>query len=138
MKKNKNVGKSWVRLMALIGVCFIGGTAMGDSIILKSAVRLAEGDRVVNLADIAELIGPEAEALGELVIMKLTASASPIEIPIRNVRLALDEKGIHWADPDIRINWPNAAGEGSLSDKDSHLPKISDLPIYFDYSGGKS
>ncbi len=48
------------------------------------------------------------------------------------------EKGIHWADPDIAIDWPGTGGGESLSDKDSQLPKFSDLPDYFTFSDGKS
>jgi len=44
------------------------------------------------------------------------------------------EKGIHWADPDIAIDWPAMGGEAILSDKDRQLPKFADLPDYFSFS----
>ncbi len=47
------------------------------------------------------------------------------------------EKGIHWADPDIAIDWPDTGGGKILSDKDLHLPKFSDLPEYFTFSDAK-
>lgn len=46
------------------------------------------------------------------------------------------EKGIHWQDPDIAIDWPNRGGEAILSDRDRQLPKLADLPEYFTFSGG--
>jgi dTDP-4-dehydrorhamnose 3,5-epimerase len=46
------------------------------------------------------------------------------------------EKGIHWADPDIAIDWPDTGVEKILSDKDIQLPKFSDLPEYFVFPDG--
>ena len=60
-----------------------------------------------------------------LVTYKVSASYSPDH-----------EKGIHWADPDIAIDWPNMEEEAILSDKDRQLPKLADLPEYFTFSDG--
>ncbi len=40
------------------------------------------------------------------------------------------DSGIHWADPALGIDWP--VTEAVLSDKDSTLPTLADLPHYFD------
>jgi dTDP-4-dehydrorhamnose 3,5-epimerase len=38
------------------------------------------------------------------------------------------EAGILWNDPALGIDWPIAAGEATLSDKDLALPLLKDLP----------
>ena len=75
---------------------YISQSAMGDTIRLKNSVRMGQGDLTVNLGDIAELSGPVAEQMAELVIMKLERSAAPKEITIRSIRATLNEAGIHW------------------------------------------
>jgi dTDP-4-dehydrorhamnose 3,5-epimerase len=42
------------------------------------------------------------------------------------------ERGVIWNDPDIGINWPIAADQVILSDKDKVLPRMRDLPVLFD------
>jgi dTDP-4-dehydrorhamnose 3,5-epimerase len=42
------------------------------------------------------------------------------------------ERGVIWNDPDIGINWPVAADQVILSDKDKVLPRLRDLPVLFD------
>jgi dTDP-4-dehydrorhamnose 3,5-epimerase len=41
------------------------------------------------------------------------------------------ERGLDWSDPALAIPWPVAKGEAILSDKDSALPRLQDLPVYF-------
>lgn len=41
------------------------------------------------------------------------------------------DRGVAWNDPDIGIDWPVAAGEAILSDKDAKQPRLADLPAYF-------
>jgi dTDP-4-dehydrorhamnose 3,5-epimerase len=43
------------------------------------------------------------------------------------------ERGVIWSDPDIGIDWPIAAGQVILSDKDKVLPRLRDLPPLFDF-----
>ncbi|MDQ8728365.1 dTDP-4-dehydrorhamnose 3,5-epimerase [Bradyrhizobium sp. LHD-71] len=40
--------------------------------------------------------------------------------------------GIVWNDPDLGVNWPVAAADVVLSDKDRDLPRFRDLPAYFE------
>lgn len=42
------------------------------------------------------------------------------------------ERGVLWNDPDLAISWPIAETEAILSDKDRGLPKLADLPAYFE------
>ena len=41
------------------------------------------------------------------------------------------ERGAIWNDPDIGIDWPIAADQVILSDKDKVLPRLRDLPELF-------
>jgi dTDP-4-dehydrorhamnose 3,5-epimerase len=43
-----------------------------------------------------------------------------------------NDLGIAWNDPDVAIDWPIAAGEAVLSEKDMRLPAFRSLPIYFE------
>jgi dTDP-4-dehydrorhamnose 3,5-epimerase len=42
------------------------------------------------------------------------------------------ERGVDWSDPALAIPWPVGKGEAILSDKDSALPPLRGLPVYFD------
>ncbi len=41
------------------------------------------------------------------------------------------ELGLAWDDPSIAISWPVAPGKAILSEKDTRLPRFSELPAYF-------
>lgn len=41
------------------------------------------------------------------------------------------DRGVAWNDPDIGIDWPIAAKEAVLSEKDAKQPRLADLPAYF-------
>ena len=41
------------------------------------------------------------------------------------------ERGVIWNDPDIGIKWPVAADQVVLSDKDTVLPRLRDVPALF-------
>lgn len=45
---------------------------------------------------------------------------------------AAHDRGINWADPELNINWPVAASDAVLSDKDRALPMLKALPPYFE------
>jgi dTDP-4-dehydrorhamnose 3,5-epimerase len=40
--------------------------------------------------------------------------------------------GIAWNDPDLAIDWPVAADQAVLSDKDLKLPRFASLPSHFE------
>jgi dTDP-4-dehydrorhamnose 3,5-epimerase len=42
------------------------------------------------------------------------------------------ERGLDWSDPALAIPWPVAKGKAILSDRDSALPRLRDLPVYFE------
>lgn len=41
------------------------------------------------------------------------------------------EGGVRWDDPDLSIDWPVAADEIFISEKDRHLPRLRDLATPF-------
>jgi dTDP-4-dehydrorhamnose 3,5-epimerase len=43
------------------------------------------------------------------------------------------DRGVLWNDPDIAIDWPVAAGEEILSEKDRRLPRMNELGPVFNY-----
>jgi dTDP-4-dehydrorhamnose 3,5-epimerase len=42
------------------------------------------------------------------------------------------DRGVHWADVNLGIEWPIAAAEAVVSERDRSLPQFRDLPTYFD------
>jgi len=47
------------------------------------------------------------------------------------------EAGLIWNDPDFGINWPIAADEAVLSEKDAGLPRLAGFQSPFVYTGRK-
>lgn len=45
-----------------------------------------------------------------------------------------NDRGVAWDDPDIGIDWPNVADASTLSTKDRHQPRATELPAYFSMS----
>mgnify|MGYP003627297851 FL=1 len=39
--------------------------------------------------------------------------------------------GIAWNDPVLAIDWPIASDHAITSDRDKHLPRLADTPVYF-------
>jgi dTDP-4-dehydrorhamnose 3,5-epimerase len=46
---------------------------------------------------------------------------------------AENDRGLAWDDPALAIDWPVAAADAVLSDKDRRQPRMTDLPTYFRY-----
>jgi dTDP-4-dehydrorhamnose 3,5-epimerase len=42
------------------------------------------------------------------------------------------DRGVHWADPSLGIEWPIAVAQAVVSERDKGLPPFRDLPAYFD------
>jgi dTDP-4-dehydrorhamnose 3,5-epimerase len=42
------------------------------------------------------------------------------------------DKGVLWNDPDLGIDWPVEEDAAILSEKDRRLPRLRELPSYFD------
>jgi len=70
--------------------------ACGDTIALRSSVRLRLSADVITLGEIADLEGPAAIALANVPIALSRDVRSVMEIPVRDVRSKLDEAGVHW------------------------------------------
>jgi dTDP-4-dehydrorhamnose 3,5-epimerase len=43
-----------------------------------------------------------------------------------------NDLGILWNDPDLAIEWPLDGRSPHMSDKDKALPRLRDLPVYFE------
>lgn len=50
---------------------------------------------------------------------------------VTNYYAPANDKGLLWNDPDIGIEWPDAAKEPKLSDKDKVQPRLKDLGFAF-------
>lgn len=44
------------------------------------------------------------------------------------------DKGVAWDDPDLAIDWPVDPQAATLSDKDRALPRLREIPDYFEWS----
>jgi dTDP-4-dehydrorhamnose 3,5-epimerase len=51
---------------------------------------------------------------------------------VDNVYSAGHERGVHWADPALAIAWPVTPAQAVVSEKDRALPRLGDLPVYFE------
>jgi dTDP-4-dehydrorhamnose 3,5-epimerase len=51
---------------------------------------------------------------------------------VDKVYSANHDRGVHWADLTLGIEWPIAAAEAVVSEKEGGLPQLCDLPAYFD------
>jgi flagella basal body P-ring formation protein FlgA len=83
-------------LAAAIGAASAGGAASADEVVLRAGARLSPEARVVRLADVARLDGPEAQRLADAVIAVIPQEQDSIELSVRAVREALDAAGAHW------------------------------------------
>lgn len=90
-------------LAAVAGVATFASLATADSIELRRSIRRETADRPIVLRDIADLVGPNAEALADI---EIAAAADlpvdrPVAIEIGEVRARLDAAGIAWARVDL-------------------------------------
>ena len=51
---------------------------------------------------------------------------------VDQVYSAAHDGGVNWADPQLRIEWPVASAEATLSEKDRGLPMLADLTPVFE------
>ncbi|MSR41354.1 MAG: hypothetical protein EXS10_05560 [Phycisphaerales bacterium] len=85
------------QMFVLVGALTTSLTA--DTIVLKSAVRLAPGATVVRLADVAALEGATAQSMAEVKVAD--ASTSPFELRLEVVREALVAAQANFAKLDL-------------------------------------
>jgi dTDP-4-dehydrorhamnose 3,5-epimerase len=48
---------------------------------------------------------------------------------------AKHDAGVLWNDPDLRISWPVDIETVILSEKDQRLPRLCEMPDFFEYKG---
>ena len=51
---------------------------------------------------------------------------------VTNVYAPEHDYGVYWNDPRLGIPWPAVANEAVISEKDRALPRLADLPVYFE------
>jgi dTDP-4-dehydrorhamnose 3,5-epimerase len=51
---------------------------------------------------------------------------------VDSVYSAAHDRGVYWADPALAVAWPVTAAEAVVSEKDRELPRLDDLPVYFE------
>jgi flagella basal body P-ring formation protein FlgA len=85
-----------VYVAAAVGAAALAQAGLGDEIKLKGSVRLEPAATAVRLADIAELVGPDAQHYAETIVAELPDGAEAVEISIRQVRSKLADAGAHW------------------------------------------
>lgn len=83
--------------------------------------------RVISAADWNQFLVPIGFAHG---FCTLEANTEVI-YKVTNYYSPEHDRGVLWNDPDLGINWPIAASEAILSDKDKKQPLFRDLPSYF-------
>ena len=49
-----------------------------------------------------------------------------------NYYSAEHDGGVAWNDPDLAIAWPPLVADAILSQRDASLPRLSELPVYFE------
>ena len=92
-KRLRTTGRMWAA--GAIAAALAAG-ARGDTIRLKSAVRLSPGIVSIRLADIAELEGAQANRWAETIVAQRPAPHVVKEIDASDVRAALSSAGLDW------------------------------------------
>ncbi len=74
--------------------CGAAPAAAGDGIALRGSVRLEADQLEIRLADVADLTGPIAQALGDCVVYETSSTPlRPVTIHVDSVRRRLDSQG---------------------------------------------
>ena len=85
-------------MIAMLAACMLTGLLhAGNTITLRSSVRLPDDIRQVVLADIALLEGEEVQRLADLVIMEIAHNNELRTIPRREIEQKLADAGVNWA-----------------------------------------
>ena len=95
----------------------------------RSSPRYGRHAAVELAADTGEqLFVPVGFAHGFCTLEPETAVLYKVDV----VYSAEHDRGMDWSDPALRIPWPVGKAEAILSDKDAALPRLRDLPVYFE------
>jgi flagella basal body P-ring formation protein FlgA len=103
-RRGPNRARAVVRAARALGASAAlaaGVAAAGDAIVLRASVRMPFSAGEVRLADVAELVGPAAEALGGVVIATMRDDRAAVEVPVAEVRAILSESGANWSGLDL-------------------------------------
>lgn len=76
-----------------------------------------------------QLFIPEGFAHGFCSLAENTVLAYKVSAPYSQEH----DSGVAWNDPDLAIPWPVAGGDAVLSDKDTTLPRLTDISSPFEY-----
>lgn len=78
----------------LATIALAGAAQAQDRIVLRGSVRLDAGQLTVSLADVAELQGDVAQALGDQVVFEISTQPSrPVTVNLSLIRQRLDDSG---------------------------------------------
>jgi flagella basal body P-ring formation protein FlgA len=92
----------WLPLVIAAGLLLIGAqrSLAQTRVVVQSSASIAErgGPKAITLADIARLDGPDAGALGKIVVVTEPRPAldGTVSVPLAMVRAAMDAAGTHW------------------------------------------
>ena len=91
---------------AMVLSAMTAGAIHADTISLKPHIIIGERDVEIRLSQIAELDGPEAERLADLVVLRrdidTTAAESDQRLTVSQVREILTQSGAHWGRIDLQ------------------------------------
>ncbi len=70
--------------------------ATADTITMRAKAHVTPDAKDVRLSDVADLDGPRAEALADLVVVPIDAAQNELTLTVAQVRQALDQAEVHW------------------------------------------
>ncbi len=90
------------RFLLVILAALLGSIpAFGAEIALRPSARVP-ADRAVVLADVADLSGDEAAALGQVEVRQAVGVSRRASVDVREVRAALEANGVNWGKVTLR------------------------------------
>jgi len=90
-----------VLVLAAMSVLVIDSHAIGDTLVLRSAVRARSDDGSVLLRDVAELEGAELARFAEIVVAVVPSGSPAKELGVEEIRRRLEQAGANWAKVDL-------------------------------------
>jgi len=87
--------------LSAIALLLPASIALGDTLVLRTAVRAQRDDGVVLLREVAELRGAELSKFGDVVVATVPVGAPPREIAMDDIRRRLEQAGANWAKIDL-------------------------------------
>jgi len=100
MQRTARHARRSIAMLALLAL--VAQSALGDTIILKRAVRMPADRDSIMLADVATLEGEAAQALADVVVYTADDPTLMQEVTIESIREALREADVHWGKVHLR------------------------------------